>query len=294
MPNAAAPIRTAPTTPSRPSSSMKLWAVNAGFACAQQSAAITLASRASSSGSTLTPCASASDTALRPICASMTSRMASGMMSGRTRYVPSLRFSRCVTCERNRAGSSSANFGGGARWQSVVISGRSLTVFLLVRRPTVALARGRDLRPDHQRRARPIDVDIVCHARQQSCEASLGGPMSVVKNQEIADQWVDGLTGNWSVLETLSSPTMRVWHSHDNQWLTREEGAARMAESGTADQSPSFQDIRVTPTTHGFVLQGWADGLAGVKTHIVQICTVEKGKVASCEEYIAPEMNIGG
>jgi hypothetical protein len=118
--------------------------------------------------------------------------------------------------------------------------------------------------------------------------------MSVAKNQEVADQWVEGLTGNWSILETLSSPTMRVWHSHDNLWLTREEGAARMAESGTTDQSPSFQDIRVTPTTHGFVLQGWVDRLAGAKTHIVQICTVEDGRVASCEEYIAPEMTIGG
>jgi hypothetical protein len=118
--------------------------------------------------------------------------------------------------------------------------------------------------------------------------------MSVVKNQEIADQWVQGLTGNWSILETLSSPTMRVWHSHDNLWLTREEGAARMAESGATDQSPSFQDIRVTPTTHGFVLQGWVDGLAGAKTHVVQICTVEDDHVASCEEYIAPEMSLGG
>src|ERR1700728_3356731 len=115
--------------------------------------------------------------------------------------------------------------------------------------------------------------------------------MSVVKNQEIADQWVEGLAGNWSILETLSSPTMRVWHSHDNRWLTREEGAARMAEYGATDQSSSFQDIRVTTTTHGFVLQGWVDGLPGAKTHIVQISTVENGQVASSEEYIAPEMS---
>jgi hypothetical protein len=118
--------------------------------------------------------------------------------------------------------------------------------------------------------------------------------MSVVKNQQIADRWIDGLTGDWSILEALSSPTMRIWHSHDNLWLTREEGAARMAESGATDRSPSIQDIRATPTTHGFVLQGWVEGLAdGGKTHIVQICTVEDDKVATCEEYIAPEMNLG-
>jgi len=112
-------------------------------------------------------------------------------------------------------------------------------------------------------------------------------------NEEIAATWVQGLTGDWPLLEQLSSPTMRIWHSHDNQWLTREEGAARMAESGATNESPSFQDIRVTPTKHGFVLQGWIESLDGAKTHIVQICSVEDDKVASCEEYVAPEMSLG-
>jgi hypothetical protein len=67
-----------------------------------------------------------------------------------------------------------------------------------------------------------------------------------------------------------------------------------MAESGAANGSPSLHDIRTTPTDSGFVLQGWIEGLAGgAKAHIVQICTVKEEKVASCEEYVAPEMNLG-
>lgn len=118
--------------------------------------------------------------------------------------------------------------------------------------------------------------------------------MSTVTNQEVADQWVEGLTGNWAILETLSSPTMRVWHSHDNTWLTREEGAARMA-SETRDYAPVFQDVRATPTQKGFIVQGSIAGLGGAgKTHIIQVLTVKDGKIASCEEYIAPEMSLEG
>jgi len=113
-------------------------------------------------------------------------------------------------------------------------------------------------------------------------------------NEEIAASWVQGLTGDSPILEQLSSPAMRIWHSHDNQWLTREEGAARMAESGATNEPTLFQDIRVTPTKGGFVVQGWIENLGrGVKTHIVQICSVEGDQVASCEEYLAPEMSLG-
>ncbi len=119
--------------------------------------------------------------------------------------------------------------------------------------------------------------------------------MSGTSNEEVAALWVKGLAGDWSILEGLSSPTMRVWHSHDNQWLTREEGAARMAESGATAAPPSFEDVRVHPTATGFVLQGSVQGLPGGsgRTHIVQVCTVENGQIASCEEYIAPEMQLG-
>jgi hypothetical protein len=118
--------------------------------------------------------------------------------------------------------------------------------------------------------------------------------MSIAENQEVAQQWVAGLTGDWSILEALSSPTMRVWHSHDNVWLTREEGAARMESSQSAAAPPVFEDVRATPTDKGFIVQGSIAGLGGTgKTHIIQVLTVEEGKIAACEEYIAPEMSLG-
>src|ERR1700712_19510 len=106
-------------------------------------------------------------------------------------------------------------------------------------------------------------------------------------NSEVAALWVKGLSGDWSILEALSSPTMKVWHSHDNMWLTREEGAARMAEAPAPASAPMFQDVRSITTETGFIVQGSIEGLPGSagRTHIVQICTVENGLLASCEEF---------
>jgi len=118
----------------------------------------------------------------------------------------------------------------------------------------------------------------------------------VASNEEVAALWVKGLTGDWSILEGLSSPTMRVSHSHDNLWLTREEGAARMAESsaGAPAAPPSFEDVHTLITDTGFVLRASVQGMGGQggRTHIVQICTVRDGQLASCEEFIAPEMKL--
>ena len=124
----------------------------------------------------------------------------------------------------------------------------------------------------------------------------------VMSNADVAATWVKGLAGDWALLEALSSPTMRVWHSHDNMWLTRAEGAARMAEaahrqaaSGDVVVPPSFADVRAIATESGFVVQGSIDHLSGQsgRAHIVQICTVVDGLIESCEEFIAPEMPLG-
>jgi ketosteroid isomerase-like protein len=119
--------------------------------------------------------------------------------------------------------------------------------------------------------------------------------VDALTNEELAAQWVRGLSGDWSILAALASPTVRVWHSHDNLWLTSEESQARMAESGAMDAAPSFQDVRAIATPNGFVVQGWIEGPGGGggRNHIVQICTVEDGRIAACEEYIAPEMPLG-
>jgi hypothetical protein len=117
--------------------------------------------------------------------------------------------------------------------------------------------------------------------------------MTDATHDEVATRWVQGLRGDWAVLEDLSAPTMRVWHSHDDRWLTREGSEARLAESGAAGSPPAFDDIRAVATTTGFVVQASVDGPDGSgRMHIVQVCTVIDGHVAACEEYIAPEMGL--
>jgi ketosteroid isomerase-like protein len=126
-------------------------------------------------------------------------------------------------------------------------------------------------------------------------------------NAEVAAAWVKGLTSDFSTLAALSHPEMRVWHSHDDMWLSRAESEARMAESaaaatpsddessGTPAAMPVFEITRSIVTDTGFVVQGSIAGLGGNpgRTHIVQICTVDNGLIASCEEFIAPEMKLG-
>jgi hypothetical protein len=115
--------------------------------------------------------------------------------------------------------------------------------------------------------------------------------MATPTHQGIADRWVEGLRGNWSILEELCSSTMRVWHSFDNLWLDREESEARMADSGNQAALSELQDIRTETTERGLIVQASIEssGSPGTRTHIVQLLTVVDGMIAACEEYIAPE-----
>ncbi len=115
--------------------------------------------------------------------------------------------------------------------------------------------------------------------------------MAIPTHPGIADRWVEGLRGDWSILEELCSPTMRVWHSNDSVWLDREESEARMADSGNQAALAELQDIRTQTTERGFIVQASIEssGSPGTRTHIVQLLTVVDGMIAACEEYIAPE-----
>jgi hypothetical protein len=113
-------------------------------------------------------------------------------------------------------------------------------------------------------------------------------------NEEVAARWAEGLSGDWAILATLTSPTMQVWHSHDDQWLDTAASQARMDEAGGPPRGPVFDAVKVHVTQGGFVVQAALHGIAGAaRTHIVQILTVEDGLVARCEEYIAPTMTLG-
>jgi len=102
---------------------------------------------------------------------------------------------------------------------------------------------------------------------------------------EVAARWAQGLAGDWARLAELASPTMAVWHSSDDRWLDREESEHRMAEA-TPGAPPAFRDVRTLVTERGFVVQATLDGDDG-PTHVVQILTVERGRIAACEEYLA-------
>ena len=114
--------------------------------------------------------------------------------------------------------------------------------------------------------------------------------MAAPTHQDVADRWVKGLRGDFATLEALCSPTMRVWHSFDNAWLDREESTARMAESGLGAALPELHDVRTQTTERGFIVQASIEsGESAARTHIVQLLTVVDGKIAACEEYVAPE-----
>jgi ketosteroid isomerase-like protein len=106
---------------------------------------------------------------------------------------------------------------------------------------------------------------------------------------ELAERWGRGLAGDWAALAELASPDMRVWHSSDGQWLDRDESTARM-EHAAAGAPPAFGRVSTFVTEHGFVVQATLDGPDGA-THVVQLLTVEDGRVVACEEYLAPTMS---
>jgi hypothetical protein len=113
-------------------------------------------------------------------------------------------------------------------------------------------------------------------------------------NAEVAARWAEGLSGDWAILASLTSPTMRVWHSHDDLWLDTAASQARMDGAGGPPKGPVFDGVKVHVTESGFVVQAALTGFAGAaRTHIVQVLTVEDGLVAACEEYIAPTMELG-
>jgi hypothetical protein len=107
-------------------------------------------------------------------------------------------------------------------------------------------------------------------------------------HQDLATRWAEGLARSFGALGPLQSPTMRVWHSTDGQWVSRED-ADRHAAAVEAAGRPQFSHVRTLTTSSGFVLQATLGTAGGPTTHLVQIVTVEDGLVTCIEEYVAPE-----
>jgi hypothetical protein len=106
-------------------------------------------------------------------------------------------------------------------------------------------------------------------------------------NREIADRWVEGLSGDWVSLETDSSPELKVWHSSDSIWQDRQRQQEHIKELTSMPNPPKLLDLRAIVTELGFLVQGHLESRP--RTYILQICTVEAGKVTLVEEYISPE-----
>jgi hypothetical protein len=106
-------------------------------------------------------------------------------------------------------------------------------------------------------------------------------------NREIADRWVEGLDGDWTSLETDSSPELKVWHSSDNIWEDQQRQQEHIKELTSMPNPPKLLDLRAIVTELGFLVQGHIEGRP--RTYILQLCTVEAGKVTLVDEYISPE-----
>jgi ketosteroid isomerase-like protein len=113
---------------------------------------------------------------------------------------------------------------------------------------------------------------------------------SLQQNEDVVARWAAGLADDMAGLDRILSPTARIWHSTDGQWLTREVAQRRMLEhQAAAPAGPtSFRDVRFHVTRTGGVVQAVV-GTADEVVHIVQILTIDGGQIVALEEFIAAQ-----
>jgi hypothetical protein len=114
-------------------------------------------------------------------------------------------------------------------------------------------------------------------------------------NVELAEEWVAGLlASDFTRLGELMADDVKIWHSFDGMWLTREEGDARMsaAPPPSGDGAASmFGDVRSQATATGVLVQATmgAGAMSPQPVHIVQVLTANDGLITVVEEYIATQ-----
>ncbi len=103
-------------------------------------------------------------------------------------------------------------------------------------------------------------------------------------------RWATGLANGMTGLEGLLSPTARIWHSTDGEWLSRDLAQRRMVEKQVADAGTSaeFRELRFHAIASGGVIQA-VIGSADDIVHIVQMLTIEGGQIVALEEYVAAQ-----
>jgi hypothetical protein len=114
-------------------------------------------------------------------------------------------------------------------------------------------------------------------------------------NDELAELWVESLkASDFKALGKLMADGVKIWHSFDGMWLTKEEGDARMADApqpGGDAAASLFGDVRAQATATGVLVQATmgAGGLGPQPVHIVQVLTADDGLITVVEEYIAAQ-----
>ena len=72
------------------------------------------------------------------------------------------------------------------------------------------------------------------------------------ENGAVVARWADGLAAGMTGLAGFLSPTARIWHSTDGEWLSKDVAQQRMEDSmPVGTYRPSFRDVRSLPTTNG-------------------------------------------
>ncbi|MER6667238.1 hypothetical protein ABT256_22025 [Amycolatopsis japonica] len=118
--------------------------------------------------------------------------------------------------------------------------------------------------------------------------------MSEATKEELAQGWLKALTDVDHFYE-ICTPDCRVWHSADDKWMSLKAAIDAVHDRGGL---PEFTNSRVTITEKGFfaqtsgVLKPQGEDGPEVKIHLIQIATVEGGKVVQAEEYIGPETDL--
>ncbi|MDA3644250.1 hypothetical protein LZ318_31445 [Saccharopolyspora indica] len=108
-----------------------------------------------------------------------------------------------------------------------------------------------------------------------------------METEEIARGWA-GALANPDDYYDLSAPDCKVWHSSDNKWMATKDAIDAVKAHGGL---PTARNTSYTLTEKGFIVQATLT-LRETTVHIVQVATVNDGKVVSIEEYIGPEMDI--
>ena len=98
-------------------------------------------------------------------------------------------------------------------------------------------------------------------------------------------------------LRAIHEPEARTWHNHDGRCVSVEDSARSLAWLHRQVPDLRLDDVRVTPTSEGFVVQWTMAGTARRGPLQLHSCVVVElspaGKVAAASEYLDSAQLLG-